>query len=232
LLVELAKARQAGARIMLRFVGGERFYRNNDHSFSLTKWKQRLDRWRNIDFSSYIEDGTVMGHFILDEPHDKTNWGGNYVSHADLDEMARYSKQIWPTLPTVVRGWPSYLRGYQFKHLDAAWAQYSARFGPIDEFVRNNVRDAKASGLALVAGLNLLDGGNRESGITGHNPSKFAMSASQVRSWGGALLAEPYICAFISWKYKASYFGRNDITSALTELSKKARDFPKKTCRA
>lgn len=214
---------------MLSMVGAERRIRGKDGHFSLEKWKQRLDRYRGFDISSYIEDGTIMGHYIMDEPHDRTNWNGKLVSHAEVDAMAKYSKEIWPSMVTIIRGWPDYLKGYQYRYLDAAWAQYSDRFGEINAFISNNVRDAKASGLGLVVGLNLLAGGDN-TGISGFYAGKYAMSASQVRRWGGALLDEPHVCAFISWKYDETYFSRSDIRAALEELSQKARARPKKAC--
>jgi hypothetical protein len=231
LLTHLVAARQAGGRVFVRFVGGERWYRNSDRSFNLAKWKQRVDRFRAIDFSSYIEDGTLAGHFILDEPHDKSNWGGTTVSPEILDEMARYSKEIWPNMPTIVRGWPSFLKGYKYKYLDAGWAQYSERFGPISTFMRDNIRDAKESGLALIVGLNLINGGTKSSGIPGLYKGKYGMSASQVRSWGDVLLSDPYVCAFISWMYDGPYLSRPDIKAALSELSEKAKSHPEQACR-
>ena len=229
LMADLEAARRAGARVMLSMVGAERRIRGPDGHFSLAKWKLRLDRYKDFDFSSYIEDGTIIGHYIMDEPHDPTNWAGKTVSRAEVDEMARYSKQLWPNMVTIIRGWPDYLKGYRYKYLDAAWAQYSDRFGDIDGFINSNVRDAQSSGLALVVGLNLLAGGSSR-GISGYYEGRYAMSASEVRQWGGALLDEPYVCAFISWKYNEKYFGRADIKAALEELGHKARSLPKKAC--
>lgn len=231
LLAHLMAARRAGGRIIIRMVGGEPNYRNSDKTFSITKWKQRLDRFRDIDFNSYIEDGTIAGHFILDEPHDKSNWGGTTVPPAVIDELAKYSKEIWPTMLTVVRGWPSFLKGYHYQYLDAAWAQYSARFGPIDSFVKQNVQDAKETGLALIVGLNLINGGTKASGINGLYAGTYSMSAEQVRSWGDALVSEPYACAFISWMYYKPYLSREEIKSALSELSLKAKSHPDPGCR-
>lgn len=229
LMADLEAARRAGARVVLSMVGAERRIRGPDGHFSLAKWKLRLDRYRDFDFSSYIEDGTIIGHYIMDEPHDPTNWSGKTVSRSDVDEMAKYSKQLWPSMVTIIRGWPDYLKGYEYKYLDAAWAQYSERFGDIDTFIANNVRDAKASGLGLVVGLNLLGGGG-PNGIKGFYVGRPAMTASQLRSWGSALLAEPYACAFISWKYNETYFSRSDIRSAFAELREKARSRAKKSC--
>jgi hypothetical protein len=229
LMSDLEAARRAGARVMLSMVGAERRIRGKDGHYSLEVWKQRLDPYRGFDLSTYIADGTIIGHYIMDEPHDRSNWNGKLVTHAEVDEMAKYSKQIWPAMATIIRGWPDYLKGTQYRYLDAAWAQYSARFGDINVFISNNVRDAKASGLGLVVGLNLLAGGD-DSGIKGYYEGRYAMSASQVKRWGGALLDEPHVCAFISWKYNTTYFSRSDIKGALEELSQKARSRPKKVC--
>ena len=231
LLPALEATRQAGARVIIRLVGGHSKYRLKNGSFGMEEWKARLEPYRDIDFSSYIEDGTIVGHYILDEPHDRSNWGGTLVSRTTIDEMAKYSKELWPSMPTIIRGWPAYLTGYDYKYLDAAWAQYSERFGPISSFMRDNVRDAKASGLALVVGLNLLDGGTKGSGIKGTRKGKYAMSPDQVKSWGNALLSDSYVCAFLSWKYVDAYFSRAGIKSALAELSEKAKDLPNKGCR-
>jgi hypothetical protein len=227
---DLAAARRVGARVVLGLVGNERRYRDAKGHFSFALWKARVDRFRGLNFSPYIQDGTIVGHYILDEPHDPTNWGGTLVTRAEVDQLARYSKQLWPSMPTVVRGWPAYLKGYQYKYLDAAWAQYSERFGPINDFIRANVRDAKSTGLALVVGLNLLAGGGKARGIVGYSGSRYAMNAWQVRSWGAALLAEPYVCAFIGWKYDERYFGRADVRSAIAGLGDKARQHPSRGC--
>jgi hypothetical protein len=226
---DLEAARRAGARVIMSFVGNERRYRDDKNHFSMAKWKARVDRYRGYDISSYIQDGTIIGHYILDEPHDPTNWGGTVVTRAQVDEMAQYSKSIWPSLPTIIRGWPEFLKGYQYQYLDAAWAQYSERFGDVDAFIANNVRDARAAGLQLVVGLNLLGGGTKSGGLKGYS-SRYALTAAQVRYKGGVLMAEPYSCAFINWEYNEAYFARSDIKAALEELNQKARNRPKKSC--
>ena len=229
LLAKLEAARRANGRVLLSFAGNSDSYRDAN-GFNLAVWKRRVDRFRGIDISSYIADGTLMGHFIMDEPSDPHNWLGHQVSLADIDEMARYSKEIWPDLPAVIRGWPWYLKGYEYKYLDAAWAQYAARFGSIDDFIATNVEDAKASGLALVIGLNVLAGGG-EHGLPGYYNEKFSMSAAQLREWGGAFLAKPYGCAFFMFRYDSAYFNRPDIRDAMAELSQKAQSLPHQTCK-
>ena len=72
--------------------------------------------------------------------------------------MAKYSKQLWPNMPTIVRAEPSYL-GRNHQYLDAAWAQYLYRQGQRRvDFLRRNVSAAQDRGLGLVVGLNVLKG--------------------------------------------------------------------------
>jgi hypothetical protein len=230
LLPELEAARRANLRVFVSFTGGGRHSRDST-GFNIDKWKERIDQFRRIDFTSYIADGTVLGHFLMDEPNDRRNWNGHQVSQADIAEMARYSKEAWPSMVTMIRAWPDYLEGHEYPHLDAIRIQYASRFGPIDAFIEAQVQGAKSLGVAMVGGLNVLNGGSGESGIPGTREGKSAMSADEIRVWGGKFLAEPYTCAFLMYYYDSAYLSRPDIRAAMSELSQKARGLPKKECR-
>ncbi|HEX2249126.1 MAG TPA: hypothetical protein VHH32_02185 [Gemmatimonadales bacterium] len=236
LLSDLEAARRTNTRVILNLTGNEHYLRD-EKGFSFEKWKNRVDGFRGLDFSSYIADGTIIGHLVLEEPTDRTNWNGHMVSPAQLDELARYSKELWPNMATIVRAWPDYLIGHTYKYLDATWAQYCPHCGsttyrlPIEAFIPKMVREARAVGLALVGGLNVLDGGSGSSGIPGNKVGKFAMSAKEIKTWGEVYLAEPYICGFLMWEYEEKYFSRSDIKAVLAELRDKAKNHPKKECR-
>ena len=228
-LVDLAAARRANARVLIA-MSGNHIVDANGH-FSLDIWKHQIDRFRGIDFSSYIQDGTIVGHFLMDEPGDPTNWGGTVVSRSDIDAMAQYSKQIWPTMATIIRAWPKYLQGFQYQYLDAAWAQYHSRFGPIEPFISVNVQGAKELGLGLVIGLNVLAGGGKD-GLPGYwKKDVNSMTAEQIKTLGGTYLAEPYACAFVVWQYDDRYFARPDIQAAFDQLTQEARQHPATPCR-
>lgn len=229
LMAELQAARRANTRIIVSFTGNEHAYRDSD-GFSFTKWKQRVDRFRGLDIESYIADGTLMGHLIMDEPNDANNWNGKRVPLSDIEAMAKYSKDIWPNLTTIIRAWPWFLKGYSYKHLDATWIQYHERLGDIDSFLSTNLREAKALGLAVVGGLNVLNGGGKDSGMPSFRANSKAMNASQLRSWGGKFLNQE-VCLFLLWKYRPDYFSRSDIKAAMEELSAQARRRPKTSCR-
>jgi hypothetical protein len=223
LLEGLAAIKSRGGRVFLTFSGYEGHYLDQNHHFSLSLWKQRMDRFRGINFNSYIEDGTIIGVALIDEPNDPVNWGGVPVPGSMVETMAQYSKSIWPTLPTVVRAEPAYLErtGGPYRYLDAAWAQYVTRKGTADDYIKRNVADAQRIGLALVTGLNIINGG----------PNATQMSASLVQSAGSTILAQSYPCAFVSWEWRDAYMSRSDIKSAMAVLSNKAEAHTPRSCR-
>lgn len=219
---ELAEIKSRGGRVILSLAGKETNYLDNDHHFSLSLWKERVDRYKGVDFSSFIEDGTVIGHYIIDEPNDPANWGGRPVPGSMVEQMAAYSKQVWPKMATIARVEPGYLlqTGGEYRSLDAAWAQYVTRKGTPSDYIRRNIADAQKAGLALVTGLNITKGSS-----TGGE-----MSASLVESAGSTILAESYPCAFISWEYREGYMDRADIKAAMTVLSRKAEAHAARSC--
>jgi hypothetical protein len=222
LLEQLAAIKARGGRIVLAMAGNEENFKDRDGHFSLSMWKARVDRFKAVDFSSYIDDGTIIGHYMIDEPNDPVNWTGKPVPGPTLEAMAAYSKQLWPKMATVIRVEPGYLAtwGSIYRNVDAAWAQWVTRKGDPADYIRQQVADAGKLGLSLITGLNIRKGG----------PEKTPLSASVVQSAGSALLANDYPCAFISWEYNEQYLSRSDIKTAMTNLSGKAEAHAARTC--
>jgi hypothetical protein len=167
----------------------------------------------------------------MDEPADPSNWGGKVVSHAQVQEIARYSKEVWPKVPVVIRAWPDYLRGADLRDVDAVWIHYLYRRGPLDEFIATQVRDLKALGLTIIGGLNVLNGGSPSSGIPGKREGLKGMSADELRTWGSRWLKEPDLCGFLLWEHSSSYFSRPDIKAAMEDLAAQARAYPMRSCK-
>jgi hypothetical protein len=218
LLSELKAIKDRGGKVMLNLAGAPSRYTDGSGNFSLTKWKASVARFRNVNFSSYIKDGTVIGNFLIDEPTNVNRWGMK-ISASTLEGMARYSKSLWSGLATAVRTRPDNL-GSSHYYLDAAWSQYHSRFGDPYKFVQHDAAVAKSKGLALVIGMNVMHGnaGNK-------------MTASQVKSWGGALLSSSYPCAFLSWTYNSTYLSTTSIKDAMSYLRSKAQNRSIKSCR-
>jgi hypothetical protein len=224
LLASLVAIQARGGKVLLSIAGGPNQYKDADGHFSFPLWQSRVNRYEGIDFSAYIADGTLIGHYLVDEPNDPNNWGGVPIPGEMVEAMAEYSKQLWPDLPTVVRGEPAYLAkaGIAYHYLDAAWAQYVTRKGEPADYLQRNVTDAQSLGLELVVGLNILAGG------TGGVP----LTAAQVRDWGTVLLSSSYPCAFLSWKYDAAYLASAEMGSAMDDLRSQAQSRPTKSCRS
>ena len=233
----LSGARAKGARVVIKLcMGSDSYVKNPDGTFSFTKWKALIDKYKGINFAPYITDGTILGHFLIDEPALARRWGGKVIPHATLEAMAAYSKQLWPGMTTFARVSAIWLAESPviYRHLDAGWLQYASSKGDVVKLVAAEVAAAKSKALGLVVGLNVLDGGNGSSGIRGTYSGHWAMSASEIRSYGTALLNQSHSCGFYNWTYNyfgPTYYNRTDIKSALSELSTKARNHVRTSCR-
>jgi hypothetical protein len=230
----LAATKAKGGRIVIKMSkGADSFVKNADGTFSLSKWKALVDRFRPLPLGPYINDGTILGHYLIDEPQRAAKWGGKIISHATLEAMARYSKQIWPSMTTFARVVPSWLASstITYTYLDAGWLQYEAFRGNIGNVITTEVAAAKRKGLGMIVGLNVLDGGNGSSKIAGWSRGKYAMSASEIRTYGTALLNLSYSCGFYNWMYGSTYYSRSDIRSAMADMSAKARAHVRTSCR-
>jgi hypothetical protein len=224
ILSSLRETKAKGGKVVIMLAGHEMYYKDANGHFSFTKWKARIDRFRRTNISSYINDGTIVGHFMIDEPQDKANWNGVPVPGSTLEAMAKYSKSIWPNMVTIVRAPPGKIRwSGTYRYLDAAWAQVENPRGTlnVNDFLNQNVSNARQLGLALVVGLNVMKGNLR------HTP----MTATQIRNWGSIMLSSSYPCAFLSWYYNDTYLSRSSIRDAMRYLRSKAQNRGTKTCR-
>jgi hypothetical protein len=219
LISELKAIKARGGKVILNLAGAPERYRTRSGYFSISMWKASVDRYRNVNFSSFVQDGTIIGNYLIDEPNSSKRWG-KPVSPSTIEEMARYSKARWPGMVTLARVRPDYL-GSSHRALDAAWSQYHSRFGDPGRYIAHDAAVARNKGLALLTGMNVLDGngGNK-------------MSASQVKSWGSALLSHSHICAFVSWTYNSSYLSTTAMKDAMRYLRSRAQSRSTKSCRS
>jgi hypothetical protein len=233
IIPRLQAARRSGARVLVRMSAREKYWLNRNHTVNLSKWKAQIARFKRLNLQQFIKDGTLLGHILIDEPHDKSNWGGKPVPFATLEAMARYSKQLYPGLTTVVRSYATWLQGARFrwKYLDATMAQYSARKGEVNKWIRAESSAARKEGLGLIVSLNVLNGGNRASRLRGLYRGNYAMSASQLRSWGNVLASNNLSCGMFFWNYNRTYMSRSDIKSALSYLSSRTKSRSRQSCR-
>ena len=218
--LDLAKANRMKLIVAMAPTGR---VRNSNGTFSLTKWKAQVDQYRSLSLGSYITGGTLYLHYLIDEPYCASCWGGSAIPWSTVEEMARYSKSIWPNLPTAVRSDPSRMTGagFTWKYLDAAWAQYNTRRGELRTFLYSQVTAAKTMGLGLMLGLNLLDG-------SGTNTAP--MTVSEVKAFGTILAQEPMACGLLGWRYDDGFMSQTGMRAAMDSVAKVARLHAPTTC--
>jgi hypothetical protein len=230
----LAQVKAKGGRVLIKLHGGEGAIKNTNGTFNRDKWKSMVSRYRTVNLTPYITDGTIVGHYIVDEPNYPSRWGGTAIPQATVEELAKHSKSLWPTMATIVSAPPAWFASttLTYTHLDAAWAMYLVeKSGSPTTWAAQQVNLAKKKRLGLFSGLNVLDGGNGSSGVRGTVPRGWNMTAAELRSYGSALLAQSYVCGFSMWRYQDSYYNKPDIRSAMVELSNKAKAHAKTSCR-
>ena len=94
-------------------------------------------------------------------------------------------------------------------------------------------RSAAAKGrLGLLVGMNVLNGGTSASQLPGTSPGKYAMSATQLRTWGSVLAVHTGVCGLFLSRYDVEYFGRSDIKQAVADLAGKAGARATTSCRS
>jgi hypothetical protein len=229
---KLEMARKRGARVFAQFAGSTKHYQNKNGSFSIEKFKAQLARFKRLNLDSYIADGTLAGHMMIDEPSDASNWHGHAMTHKQVEEAAKASKAVWPKLPALVRTVPSWLAKSRWTYLDGAWAQYSSRKGNVTSYRDAESRAASKAGLKVVWGLNVLDGGDGSSRKRGTARGKYTMSASELQKYGRALLGASNTCGFLMWMYHTPYVKDRAVLSSLKSLSSYAKSRPAQSCKS
>ena len=221
LLATLKTARKNHASVVLKLGYDSKDYSNPDSTFSLDLWKQNIDAYRGIDFSSYIADGTIIGHFLIDEPRDPANWGGVPVSYADIEAAAAYSKSIWPTMRTGAGSSAGEMEaGAPFASLDFAFSQYREKKGDLPTWLAGQTSSARRAGLGILLSINLLDG----------NIDNSSYLPSQLVAVGTVLAAEPYACGLTMWKYDSLYFADSAAKLAMASIAKVANGRRRHRC--
>jgi len=233
-LLPLVKA--AEMTVTLRLTPDHTAYTTNGN-FDLDKWKNELSVWTDTDIQPYIDDGTLAGHMLLD---DIDTFSGTDATAEDLEEMARYSKELLPGLMTFVRQRCSHMpqpTSGEYQQVDYCVNQYSNyqgySNGPVDEYIVTETAAASELQLDMIMGLNIADGGDGSSNQPGWSAGKYAMSAEEILAYGEPLLAVPNIPMFLLWEYDgeetwsdgtigSNYFDQPNLQAALAHLGELA----------
>lgn len=228
-LLPLVKSQ--GLKITLRLAGSHADYTDSSGNFDVDLWKDQISIWQDSGIQAYIDDGTLVGHMLLD---DIFNFSGQDATANDLDEMARYSKEILPGLMTFVRerasSMPTPASG-TYNYVDAVVNQYRSSDGDVSDYLDTQIAVADSLGVDIINGLNICDGGDGSSGQVGWRSDKYAMSANEIYEYGQVLLSAPDLEIFLMWEFDtqelwadgttigANVFSQSDYKNAFLTLS-------------
>lgn len=248
LLSDLSKARAAKMRLFLNMTGGAHENYLTNGVFDLAKWKAKMDTFNTPQLkqavAAAVADGTIIGNSVMDEPHvhglgDGNTWGPpGTMTKAKVDELCRYVKAIFPTLPTgVAHRHDVFEPDQDYAVCELVVSQYSARAGDVVAFRDAGLAFAERSGIAILFSMNVLNGGTQDkdgtwdctgTGGKGQYAPNCRMTAAQVKDFGLALA--PAGCGMNMWRYDATFFGRPDNQASFQAIADRVKGLPGKPC--
>jgi hypothetical protein len=202
-------------------------------TFNLANWKLSVKRYADAGLSSYLnqraQDGTLIRHLLIDDIHSINRWN-RFITPSEIEQMAAYSKSLYPSVPVTLRARATQLLGQNFSALDDVTADYSfgnggntsSRTADCTAYRDDELAAAATLGIGQNFGFIVPDGGDGASGIPGSLTGKFFMSASELVTYGNILIPPSQNYWFNFWKwdidYESIYFDRSDILAAMQTL--------------
>ena len=238
---QINAARAKRQRLTLNMTGGGHHRYKTNGKFDLRKWKAVMNTYNTRAIKTAVRqgvaDGTIIMNTVMDEPNVKS-WGG-VMTKPLLDQMARYVKTMFPTLPAGValrHDWRPYEK---FRVMDAFIAQYSWYRGSVTKFRSEALAAAKTQRMSVAFAMNILDGGIHNfkrkdcplsiTGGRGTYSPACRMTARQVREWGRAL--GPAGCAMFLWRYDRTFMSKTVNVQALRDVASTLAKTPGRSCR-
>jgi hypothetical protein len=250
IVARLETARSRKLRILMNLTGGNHKNYMTAGAFDMTKWMAKVQTFN----TSYIQaaiaagvaDGTIIGSSVMDEPHNESahaSWGPRgTMTKARVDEMCRYVKAIFPTLPVgVVHDHRVFEPDQGYSSCDFIVSQYAYRKnkGDVEAFRDGGLAFAARNHMGIIFSLNVLDGGIPrkatgtceipETGGPGTFGRNCRMTAQQIRDFG--LILGPAGCAFTMWRYDRDFFNDSANKASFAEVADSLAKVPAKVCR-
>lgn len=219
----LEAAQAAGMRVLLS-VGSRGQFQDAQLHFDLAKWKQAFnDKYLGLDLAEFIDDGTLMGIALLDEPQDAGgNWGGQAVAYSDIDLAAAHALGVVPGVSTWVGSNATWLSAYVDADGNSAWVAlggvfypYTLKKGEVSAAVAGEVNASRVAGLRLILDSNVVGGGTN-----GAEPT-----ALQLREWLEIFINESKSEGTMLWTWRTGeYFTRPDIAAVMDDMQALANE--------
>jgi hypothetical protein len=244
ILGRLAEARAKNLRVLMILTGGAHDQYKTNGVFDMAKWQAKMNTYNTpairAAVAGAVADGTIIGNSVMDEPHNRSpgaDWGGT-LTKARVDDMCRYVKGIFPTLPVgVVHQHDKVEPEKNYAVCDFIMAQYRTHRGtPIDvhEFREGALAFGRRSGVAIIFSMNILAGGTPSATCekfwqgNPNNPNLCPMTGAQIQEYG--LVLGPAGCALNMWRYDRRLVTKPDVQEALRSLASSLATLPRKPC--
>jgi hypothetical protein len=195
--------------------------------FSVARWKAEFDQFHAVSGLAAKRTNGTLDMLCVADDVTAAHYGGVKPTIAQLSECCAYSKNLWPTVKTMIRTPADRLAG--ITSLDYAGCQYERPTQDVTAYRSAQETAARANGFRIVFGLNSCNGGNGESGFAGttnFGNTGWAMSASEITRYGKVLLASDLSDYFTLWRLWNSetdrffdYYHRTDIQNAVEGLA-------------
>jgi hypothetical protein len=242
---QINTARINHIKYALVMTGGSHDNYITDGHFDFTKWKTRQELFNTQAIrdavAAGVGDGTVPFAVLMDEPN-HSSWGG-VMTHALLDSMSRYTKNIFPTLRTGVDVTHTWQPTSVYQSVDVITTQYVSRLGDVVTWRNAAVSSAATQKVALFFSINILNGGTdlRSSGCPVPQTGGLGttedgvlkgcrMTAAQVETFGNTLLGEPSACGLKMWRWDVDFMGKSENQTAFTRVAATAAAHAAKPC--
>ena len=230
---EMRALQARGANIILN-QGGYGKFKDSRGRYSPTKYYNwvRSHRAYAASWRSYLGKA-LIGVQVIDD-RGATNWGGRAITNAQIDQMARWWKQIVPGITTFVSGGYAWnLLGYKWRYLDGSINQFNASYmGNVKTWRDRSVAAARSARTSLILSMNVLNGGKIVRGCyRADRRNMCSMSSNELRTYGAALAAAPGICGIGTWMYSSKYQARPGITYSLKYIARLAGNKAPTSCK-
>jgi hypothetical protein len=212
-------------------------YRTNG-KFDLAKWKDSTDNYFTpaikAAIDTAVEEGTLLGFSLQDEPTHYT-WGG-VMTKPLLDEMCRFSKSYFPTLPCAVVASYKWRPAEHYKVVDVLIpGTWKETISPA-AWISAASEAAKLNGLALAPVLNLFAGRLVPGCETWTSGTSCTLTPAEIRSWGAALGGAPNVCGLFLWKYTSkpnepNIYARPEYQQAFRDIGAMLAARPTRACK-
>jgi len=142
---ELDAACRNGLKVLIALTGGHNRYTDENGCFSLDMWKAALDANDLNGVQPYVDNGTIVGLYAIDEPHD---WGNDCgPTYSDLNAVCEYAHARLPGIACGVNTSPEWLEQglgeTDFGAFDYLFTQYNWRQGDIHEWINRQFAHAR-----------------------------------------------------------------------------------------